>query len=109
MQFLNHNCLLLDGGMASQLVSNGFTEVDEDPLWSARLLASNRSAIRGKAFYRPFLIIKSKQHFYSFWPFAFCDYFGDGFLSLLGLLHGKTKKKQGKRKGSSSIKKKGTR
>ena len=31
---------------------------------------------RQGAFYRPF--IKSKQHFYSFWPRAFRD-FGDGF------------------------------
>ena len=99
MQFLNHNCLLLDGGMASQLVSNGFTEVDEDPLWSARLLASNRSAIRGKVFYRPFLLLNQSSTFTPFGHLLFVIIFGDGFLSLLSLLYGKTKKKTGEKKG----------
>jgi len=38
---------LLDGGIASQLVSQGFTDIDSDPLWSARLLYTHREAIKG--------------------------------------------------------------
>ncbi|XP_067951003.1 uncharacterized protein [Watersipora subatra] len=38
-------CLLLDGGMASQLIANGFSDINFDPLWSARLLSTNPEAV----------------------------------------------------------------
>ena len=36
--------LVFDGGFATQLVHNGYN-IDDDPLWSARLLSTNQKAI----------------------------------------------------------------
>ena len=40
--------LLLDGGFASQLIENGFEDIDSDPLWSARLLKTNPEAVKSE-------------------------------------------------------------
>jgi len=43
-------CKILDGGLASQLVANGYSSIDSDPLWSARLLHTNPAAIQSEPF-----------------------------------------------------------
>ena len=42
--------LLLDGGFASQLIENGFEDIDSDPLWSARLLKTNPEAVKSELY-----------------------------------------------------------
>jgi len=37
--------VILDGGMGTTLTSNGHAEIDQDPLWSAKLLLTKPSAI----------------------------------------------------------------
>lgn len=39
---------LLDGGLATEQLKNGFDDIDSDPLWNARLLHTNQSAIKCK-------------------------------------------------------------
>ncbi|GAB1605387.1 homocysteine S-methyltransferase 1-like [Argonauta hians] len=49
-----NNIKILDGGTGTELVRMGYTEIDHDPLFSARLIATNPAAIKEchKRFYQ---------------------------------------------------------
>lgn len=47
MELLRSKPLLLDGGLATQLIAMGLSDIDTDPLWNARLLKTNPPAIAG--------------------------------------------------------------
>lgn len=72
MELPRNKLLLLDGGLATQLISMGFSDIDSDPLWNARFLKTNSPAIAGDYYYTISIsIISNISLFLSFFSISF--------------------------------------